>query len=52
MAGIMFLCFFEFEVTASSHAVDKTNAIGLDYASDGLYVDSNGNVGTNQQILP
>lgn len=25
------------------------NAIGLDYASDGLYVDDNGNVGTNHK---
>ena len=29
--------------------VDKTNAIGLDYASEGLYVDSNGKVGTNHK---
>ena len=28
---------------------DKTNAIGLDYASNGLYVDNNGNVGTNHK---
>jgi putative transposase len=26
-----------------------TNAIGLDYASDGLYVDNKGNVGTNHK---
>ncbi|WP_202982775.1 hypothetical protein [Sharpea azabuensis] len=29
--------------------MDKANAIGLDYASDGLYVDSNGNAGTNHK---
>lgn len=40
---------FEFEVAANSHVVDKTNAIGLDYASDGLYVDSNGHKGTNHK---
>lgn len=31
------------------YTADKTNAIGLDYASDGLYVDSNGNVGSNHK---
>ncbi len=40
---------FEFDNIASPYAVDKTNAIGLDYASDGLYVDSNGKVGTNHK---
>ena len=30
--------------------MDKTNAIGLDYKSDGLYMDSNGNVGTNHKF--
>ena len=30
--------------------VDKSdNAIGLDYKSDGLYMDSNGNIGTNHK---
>lgn len=38
---------FEFETPVNTYTTDKTNAIGLDYASDGLYVDSNGNVGTN-----
>ena len=28
---------------------DRTNAIGLDYASDSLYVDNNGNIGTNHK---
>lgn len=40
---------FEFDNSASPYAVDKTNAIGLDYASDGLYVDSNGKAGTNHK---
>ena len=40
---------FEFENAVNLYAADKTNVIGLDYASDGLYVDSNGNVGTNHK---
>lgn len=40
---------FEFETPINTYVADKTNAIGLDYASDGLYVDSNGNVGTNHK---
>ena len=40
---------FEFTDVANPYVADKTNAIGLDYASDGLYVDSNGNVGTNHK---
>ena len=38
---------FEFENTVNPYVADKNNAIGLDYVSDGLYVDSKGNVGTN-----
>lgn len=38
---------FEFGNTANFYVADKTNAIGLDYASDGLYVDNNGDIGTN-----
>lgn len=38
---------FEFNHAVNLYVADKTNAVGLDYASDGLYVDSNGNVGTN-----
>lgn len=34
---------FEFEDMAVTHALDMDNMIGLDYASDGLYVDSKGN---------
>ena len=40
---------FEFENDINSYMADKANAIGLDYASDGLYVDSNGNKGTNHK---
>ena len=40
---------FEFDAPANTYVVDKTNAIGLDYASDGLYVDNNGKVGTNHK---
>lgn len=40
---------FEYNEAISTYVADKTNAIGLDYASDGLYVDSNGNVGTNHK---
>lgn len=41
---------FEFNKVENIYMVDKTNAIGLDYASDGLYVDNNGNVGTNHKF--
>ena len=40
---------FEFDNIVNHYTADKTNAIGLDYASDGLYVDSNGNVGSNHK---
>ena len=40
---------FEFENAVNPCVADKNNAIGLDYASDGLYVDSNGNIGTNHK---
>ena len=42
---------FEFENSTNSYVADKTNAIGLDYASNGLYVDNNGNVGTNHKYF-
>lgn len=41
---------FEFETPTCINTIDITNAIGLDYASDGLYVDSNGNKGTNHKF--
>ena len=40
---------FEIPDTINTYVADTTNAIGLDYASDGLYVDNNGNVGTNHK---
>lgn len=40
---------FEFDNVTNPYKADKTNAIGLDYASDSLYVDSNGNIGTNHK---
>lgn len=40
---------FELESQPSAYVADKTNTIGLDYASDGLYVDDNGNKGTNHK---
>lgn len=39
---------FEFE-QGIVQIVKSDNAIGLDYKSDGLYVDSNGNVGSNHK---
>lgn len=41
---------FEFADTASTYVADRTNAIGLDYASDGLYVDDSGKVATNHKF--
>lgn len=40
---------FEYDKGENAYIADKTNAIGLDYKSDGLYMDSNGNVGTNHK---
>ena len=40
---------FEYTNTVNTYIPDTTNAIGLDYASDGLYVDSNSNIGTNHK---
>ena len=39
---------FEFEKSINSAPISD-NAIGLDYASDGLYVDDKGNIGTNHK---
>lgn len=41
---------FEFENDAPTHTIDINNSIGLDYASDGLFIDSNGNVGSNHKF--
>ena len=40
---------FAFEKEKPIYKIDTNNAIGLDYASDGLYVDNNGNIGTNHK---
>lgn len=40
---------FEFDKPVNTYVADTNNAIGLDYASDGLYVDNNGNIGTNHK---
>ena len=40
---------FEIPDPVCVHVPDLSNAIGLDYASDGLYIDSNGNKGTNHK---
>ena len=40
---------FEYNNSVNTYVADKTNAIGLDYVSDGLYVDNNGNIGTNNK---
>lgn len=40
---------FAFEKPVNTYVADKTNAIGLDYVSDGLYVDDKGNIGTNHK---
>ena len=39
---------FEFEQDINAVPISD-NAIGLDYASDGLYVDNKGNIGTNHK---
>lgn len=41
---------FEFETPVCTYTVNTANAIGLDYASDGLYIDNNGNKGTNHKF--
>ena len=41
---------FEYENSASTYVADENNAIGMDYASDGLYVDDKGNMGTNHKF--
>ena len=40
---------FEFE-SACEYVINKSNAIGFDYSSSNLYVDSNGNIGTNHKF--
>ena len=40
---------FEFEGISKETEISYDNAIGLDYASDGLYVNSDGNKGSNHK---
>lgn len=40
---------FEYSDRVNAYTADMTNAIGLDYASDGLYVDDKGNTGSNHK---
>lgn len=40
---------FKYEKSICTYMPDITNAIGLDYASDRLYVDDKGNIGTNHK---
>jgi len=40
---------FEIADSINTYVADTNNSIGLDYASDGLYVDNNGNGGTNHK---
>lgn len=40
---------FQFDTKPITRTLDKSKAIGLDYASNGLYVDNNGNTGTNHK---
>lgn len=41
---------FEFDAPVINYTVGAANSIGLDYASDGLYTDHNGNKGTNHKF--
>lgn len=41
---------FAYDAPIVSHVADITNAIGLDYASNGLYTDHNGNKGSNHKF--
>lgn len=40
---------FEYSDRVNTYTADMTNAIGLDYASDSLYVDDKGNTGSNHK---
>ena len=41
---------FEYETPVINHTGNISNALGLDYASDGLYTDHNGNKGSNHKF--
>lgn len=40
---------FELQESKNTYVADIRNAIGLDYASDSLYVDNHGNIGSNHK---
>ena len=40
---------FEYAEPENAYTPDISNAIGLDYASDSLFIDSNGNIGSNHK---
>lgn len=40
---------FEFDIPSNPYMADKSSAIGLDYASDGLFVDSSGHTGSRHK---
>ena len=40
---------YEFEQDVALVSLNESNIIGLDYKSDGLYMDSNGNIGSNHK---
>ena len=40
---------FEYDDPVNTYVADMTNAIGLDYVSDGLYADNNGDIGTSHK---
>lgn len=42
---------FEYSKPENNYIVNRDNAIGLDYASDGLYVDNNGKIGTTHKFF-
>ena len=42
---------FEYEKEIINNTIDTSKSIGLDYASNGLYVDDNGNVGSNHKYF-
>ena len=41
---------FEYQAVETPHTTDKTNVIGLDYASKGLYVDDHGSIGSHHKF--
>ncbi len=49
--GKYYICvLFVYDAPVRNHTVDTSNAIGLDYASDGFYTDHNGNKGSNHKF--